>query len=394
MDPSISSNSPVSSTYAQGGESAVPPEEPPAVFIESLNCTLDDVDSFLAEAVSKDRLLCLRVAELLDNMFVSGATVSTITTSEAYQRKICYNAAVYYGIEHSVDGPTLFFRRVATSHPDARLRALLSRVATPTSGPSKVIIARRQPSSSSLASTGSSLPDPARSDTTARDSKSGGESIEEKQERYRQTRERIFGDFVPKPDEPSSLTLAPTPVPTQQESQMQFPEVRAIRGAAPRPRPQPTPYYSTDVRAPGPMGGARPLAAPVAPLLSFGAGSNVWSRSQQPGEQYGQGPPLFRPDAHGPGSSGMAMSGAPRPHNSMGPGHGPGPAPYMSSDFPGYPPGYHPAPYYQGPPHPAPMHMHPQRGQEPRHHGQALPHMQMHRPPMPHDYRMYPQQPW
>jgi hypothetical protein len=41
----------------------------------------------------RDRLLCLRIAEQLDNMFASGSSVATITTSESYQRKICYNGA-------------------------------------------------------------------------------------------------------------------------------------------------------------------------------------------------------------------------------------------------------------------------------------------------------------
>jgi hypothetical protein len=58
-------------------------------------------------------------------------------------------AAVYYGVEYSVDGPTLVFRRVPSSHSDTRLRALLDRVAPPAAPPVRMIIARRQPSKSS-----------------------------------------------------------------------------------------------------------------------------------------------------------------------------------------------------------------------------------------------------
>lgn len=278
----------------------------------------------LQEGISKDRLLFLRLTKSMEFFFASADECFTLGPMEPYQRKICHTVATYYSLDHFLDpsGQAVVFRKNASSHPDSRVRDLLG-PDTPSTAPSRVIIARR----STTTPTSASAVSPSTDENGNPESGKGSESIEERQERYRQTRERIFGDFVPKPDEPA---LPPAPAPAAPaEPLMRFPEVPANRSQPQRSRQSPwgqqSPFAGDNGRFQGFSG---PRAAAPAPLLQVGSGSHVWQGSAvygSPAEALYRAPPLLAQDSRAFASQMQATAPSFVPQNQFGYGAAFGP---------------------------------------------------------------------
>eukprot|EP00047_Mylnosiga_fluctuans_P015347 m.45397 g.45397 ORF g.45397 m.45397 type:complete len:388 (-) comp5878_c0_seq1:133-1296(-) len=264
---------------------------------------VDNVETILQETLSKDRLLLLKLSSAIDAFFNSPDEMFTLGPMEPYQRKVCHNAATLYQLDHFLDpsGQAVIFRKTASSQYNPRLRDLLV-PGEAVAAPARVIIARRGPGGAGSAAA------PRRDDQGASDLPKNAESIEEKERRYREIRDRIFGDFVPKEDPaPAPAPAAPTPEPV--EPLMQFPEIRANRAPPPRARPQPAwtpPMYIPDTGAGGfglwrDRPAERPSSAystasrvPVAPLLQVGSASHVWGAPTVYPEVYYQQAPLVQ----------------------------------------------------------------------------------------------------